>query len=43
MQYSQLSSQDTYRQDLKEVGIQNAHDFRYTYAKNEFKKRLVMV
>ena len=35
-----LPSQDTYRKDLKEVGVDKAHDLRITYAKNEFEKQI---
>lgn len=33
-------SQNTYRNDLKEVDINNPHLMRFTYAKNEFEKKL---
>ncbi len=35
-----LPSQNTYRNDLKEVAINNPHLMRFTYAKNEFEKKL---
>ena len=35
-----LPSQNTYRNDLKEIGINNPHLMRFTYAKNEFEKKL---
>lgn len=35
-----LPSQDTYRKDLKEVGVEKAKDLRLTYAKTEFKKKI---
>jgi len=35
-----LPSQNTYRSDLKEVGINNPHLTRFTYAKREFEKKL---
>lgn len=35
-----LPSQNTYRNDLKEVGINNPHLMKFTYAKNEFEKKL---
>ena len=35
-----LPHQNTYRNDLKEVGINNPHLTRFTYAKREFEKKL---
>jgi len=35
-----LPSQNTYRNDLKEVGIENPHQWRYTYAKAEFEAKI---
>ena len=35
-----LPSPNTYRNDLKEIGINNPHLMRFTYAKNEFEKKL---
>lgn len=35
-----LPSQDTYRKDLKEVGVEKAQDLRITYAKSEFEKKI---
>ena len=35
-----LPSQNTYRNDLKEVNINNPHLMRFTYAKNQFEKKL---
>ena len=32
--------QNTYRDDLKEVGVDNSHQWRYTYAKAEFEKKI---
>jgi len=32
--------QNTYRDDLKEVGVDNSHQWRYTYAKAEFEKKM---
>jgi len=35
-----LPSQNTYRNDLKEIGINNPHLIKFTYAKNEFEKKI---
>ena len=35
-----LPSQNTLRNDLKEVGINNPHLIKFTFAKNEFEKRI---
>lgn len=35
-----LPSQNTYRNDLKEVGVENPHQWRYTYAKAEFEAKI---
>jgi hypothetical protein len=35
-----IPSQNTYRNDLKEQGVDNSHDWRYTYAKREFEAKI---
>ncbi len=35
-----IPSQNTYRNDLKEQGVDNSHDWRYTYAKGEFEAKI---
>jgi len=35
-----LPSPNTYRNHLKAVGVENSHDWRYTYAKREFFEKL---
>jgi hypothetical protein len=35
-----IPSQNSYRNDLKEVGVDNSHDWRYTYAKREFEAKI---
>lgn len=35
-----LPNQNTYRNDLKEVGVDNPHQWRYTYAKAEFEAKI---
>lgn len=35
-----VPSQNTYRNDLKEVGVDNPHQWRYTYAKAEFEAKI---
>jgi hypothetical protein len=35
-----IPSQNTYRNDLKDVGVDHSHDWRYTYAKSEFEAKI---
>jgi len=35
-----IPSQNSYRNDLKGVGVDHSHDWRYTYAKSEFKAKI---
>ena len=37
---NKISSENTYRNDLKELGIANSHNWRYTYAKSEFDTKI---
>ncbi|CAA6803909.1 MAG: Unknown protein [uncultured Sulfurovum sp.] len=37
---SSLPSQNTYRNDLKELNVGTTHDWRYTYANSEFDKKI---
>lgn len=37
---AKLPSQDTYRKDLKEVGVEKSKDLRLTYAKTTFEKKI---
>ena len=32
--------QNTYRNDLKEAGVEKSHHWRFTYSKNEFEKKV---
>lgn len=36
----QIPSENTYRNDLKEMGVDKSHDWRYTYAKGEFERKI---
>jgi hypothetical protein len=35
-----IPSQNSYRNDLKSVGVDHSHDWRYTYAKSEFEAKI---
>ncbi len=35
-----VPSQNSYRNDLKSVGVDHSHDWRYTYAKSEFEAKI---
>ena len=35
-----VPSQNSYRNDLKSVGVNHSHDWRYTYAKSEFEAKI---
>ena len=35
-----MPSQNTYRNDLKEIGINNPHQWRFSYAKTEFERKI---
>jgi hypothetical protein len=35
-----IPSQNSYRNDLKDVGVNNSHDWRYSYAKSQFEAKV---